>query len=230
MNKYLYILVSVCCFLCACQAPQQAEGQEAEMAPPEINTDLMGDPQGMFPYVFMGENSSVMCEAYTMKFRLTHEKPMMPATNNNVPWLDAERYSEDNGIFLSYIHNSKELSLRSPNYRVEYINKRLPFCSSIDSIYIWLDGVFLDNVTGAKTMDSPGEIKTRSGATAITKAYYIPKHTGNRGEVDQKYTAYAYLDYDDYYYVAFNLSAISEPEFEQLEENFFKLVASFEFL
>lgn len=200
------------------------------MPPPTYNPDRMGDAQGMFPYVFMGENSSVMCEAYTMKFRLSHTRPMMPATNNNIPWLNPEQYSEDNGIFLSYIHNGKELSLRSPNYRIEYINKRLPFCSSIDSIYIWLDGIFLEKVPGAEVLDSPEKLKTRSGKTAISKAYYIPRHASPRGEIEPKYTAYAYLDYNQDYYVAFNFSAISKPEFEELEDNFWELVKSFELM
>jgi hypothetical protein len=215
----------------ACHKPQDTTNEADSTLPaPNIDPDRLGDSQGMFPYVFMGENSSVMCEAYTMKFRLSHAKPMMPATNNNIPWLDPERYSEDNGVFLSYIHSGKELSLRSPNYRIEYINKRLPYCSSIDSIYIWLDGIFLDKVAGAEVLETPGKIKTRSGKTAITKAYRIPRHTSARGEIDPKYTAYAYLDYDKDYYVAFNLSAISKPEFDELEENFWELVKSFELL
>ncbi len=225
----LIFLASASLFF-ACHKPADRANEEARLPPPEINTDLMGDAQGMFPYVFMGENSSVMCEAYSMKFRLTHAKPMMPATNNHIPWINPELYSEDNGVFLSYIHNGKELGLRSPHYRIEYINKRLPYCSSIDSIYIWLDGVFLGKTAGTKVLDTPGKINTGSGKTAITKAYHIPRHTGARGEIDPKYTAYAYLDYDKDYYVAFNFSAISEPEYEELVENFWELVKSFELL
>ena len=111
----------------------------------------------MFPYVYAGEGYSNLFEAYTMKFKLGYEPPLIPMTNINVPWVDPEAYSEQNGLFITYVENGRELSLYNPYIQAQYISKKLPYCSTVDSVYYWLDSNFLAGRGGKVTKEKASE-------------------------------------------------------------------------
>ncbi|RMG73991.1 MAG: hypothetical protein D6722_02985 [Bacteroidetes bacterium] len=176
----------------------------------------------LFPFVYQGPGRSLIFEAYTMRFALTNPTDLAPMRNNQVPWVNPERYNVNNGLFATYVRNGRELKMENPYIQVQYINRSLPYCGTVDSIYMWLDSQFLKNPDAEvlqETMDMPINL----GGKALTKEY----KTGNPAARVVKYLAYAYVPYDDDYIVGFALTTIDRSDFDNTRQPFYQLVKSF---
>ena len=111
MRKFLPLSAIVILFLAACSGQKSSVSDEAAAnsgaLPPEVqrNLDLgrMGDSTS-FPFVYTGEGRSNLFEAYTMRFRLEYESPMVPLTNDQIPWINEENYTPLNGVFVRQLH------------------------------------------------------------------------------------------------------------------------------
>ena len=90
--------------------PQTPSAEEVDRIKSRVAGDLLGDA-GMFPFVYQGEGKSNWFEAYTMRFSLEYEDPLVPMTNAEIPWINPEQYNENNGVFLTYVRNGRPISL-----------------------------------------------------------------------------------------------------------------------
>ncbi|MEM7656765.1 MAG: hypothetical protein AAF399_11595, partial [Bacteroidota bacterium] len=70
--------------------PQTPTPEEAQRIQNRVAGDLLGDA-GMFPFVYQGEGKSNWFEAYTMRFSLAYEDPLVPMTNAEIPWINPEQ-------------------------------------------------------------------------------------------------------------------------------------------
>jgi hypothetical protein len=175
----------------------------------------------MFPFVYQGAGKSNLFEAYTMKFSLSYEDPLLPMTNDLVSWINPENYNENNGIFLTYVRNGREVTLTNPYIQLQYINKNLPYCSTVDSIYIWMDQAQL-KAPDAKVMKEY-TLDTKAGISAICKDYF----SGTPPQRQPKHLSYAYLDYDETYFIGLALTTTTPEDFAQNRPLFVNLVQSF---
>lgn len=182
---------------------------------------LLGDST-MFPFVYQGEGKSVIFEAYTMRFQLTHQDPLVPMVNINVPWIDPSAFNENNGLFINYVQNGKKLSLENPYIQVQYINKNLKSCGTVDSVYMWLDEVLI-NKQGGEVLRPMHSVSTPSRKDALVKEYQTPNMEQRKG----KYLAYAYIDYNDEYIIGFGLTTLAKSDYEITQPLFYELVKSF---
>ncbi|MEO0472052.1 MAG: hypothetical protein AAF206_20660 [Bacteroidota bacterium] len=230
--RKLFFLSLTTMLLAACSgqksaAPEETSGATSEL-PAHVKRNLelgrMGDSTS-FPFVYTGEGRSNLFEAYTMKFRLEYEAPMVPMTNDVLPWIKEENYSELNGVFMTYMRNGREIAVSSPSVRVEYVSKKNPYCSSIDSIYTWLDHNFIERRQG-RVMKNVYSLKTKSGKKAEMKEYSLPDSPQQAG----RYVAYAYIDYDQDYLIGFALTCLDQTDFDINKPLFEGIVKSFAFL
>ncbi|MEL7530326.1 MAG: hypothetical protein AAFN10_03420 [Bacteroidota bacterium] len=190
-----------------------------------IAEGLMGDPN-MFPYVYAGPNYTNWFEAYTMRFQLQYTEQWYPMTNLQTPWLKPDNYNENVGNFITYVRNGRDLSLTNPYTAVQYIRRTMPYTSTMDSIYMWLDDTHLNRKSGAVLTDQQS-IMTASKVEAISKEYTNP---GAEDDLDPgKYIAYAYLPYNDEYFLGFALTCAEKSDFEMNKPLFYQLVASFQY-
>lgn len=199
------------------------EGEEAARIRDNVAKGLLGDST-QFPYVYQGEGRSLIYQAWSMSFSLTAPRGMVARLNPQVPWVDPSAYNENNGIFATYVRNGRELSLNNPYIQVQYIHKQLKNCSTVDSIYLWMDNFALAN-RSARVVERRHSVETQAGQTAVCKAYYT-------GPADQppgpapKYIAYAYVDYNDEYWLGFGLTTMNEDDFKLALPDFYELVKS----
>ncbi|MEL7342329.1 MAG: hypothetical protein AAGM67_17735, partial [Bacteroidota bacterium] len=163
--------------------------EEQEQIRDNVAKGLLGDST-MFPYVYQGEGRSLIYQAYTMSFTLETQMALAAMMNQNVPWVKPEANNEKNGVFATYIRNGRELSLDNPYIQVQYISKGLPYCSTLDSVFLWMDQNFLQNPQ-AEIMQKRTSIQTASGKTAFYKAYTTGSNPNPAYR--QKWIANAYI-------------------------------------
>lgn len=188
-----------------------------------VQKGLIGDST-MFPYVYQGEGRDLIYQAYSLSFTLTTPNAMGAMMNDKVAWVKPEANNITNGIFATYIRNGREISLDNPYIQVQYINKTLPYCSTLDSTFLWLDNAFLKSPT-ASILQKRTDLQTASGIPAFYKVY-----TTGQSEspgVRTKWIANAYIDATDEYMVAFGLTTMDEGDFELTKPLFDELVKSY---
>ncbi len=176
----------------------------------------------LFPYVYQGTGRSHVLEAYKLRFQLTYQTPLVGMTNDQVPWINVDNYSELNGNFITYVRNGRTLSLENPYIQVQYIGKKVPSFSSIDSAYIWVDDLFMNRLEG-EALTERYELETQSGAKAICKDYKYPDRNGRKG----KHLAYAYIDMGDEYLLGIVLTTVIGSDFLPNKPLFQDLVKSY---
>lgn len=234
------ILFTVLCIglLFSCKAPKK-EAATTQTPSLEIATTEESGPtttvqnvggvfgtEDMFPYVYVESINKLRFEAYTMKFSLEHPNVLIPLNNTDTPWIDPDRYTESNGQFVTYIRSGREAKLENPYIMAQYINKNLPYCGTVDSVYMWMDSQFLEEgAKGTVTADFY-ELETASGKKAICKEYRTPRTPSGKAA---KSMGYAYIDYNDTFIIGLNLTALSESDFEVSKSDFQQLVKSFSF-
>ncbi len=239
--RHLIIAIPLLCLLLACnvQKNQTEKGNSASSSdqseeftgprvPYECNLhdyDYRSAGTGvpnMFPYVYRGAGRSRIFEAYTVSFQLTHQPPLVPMTNYEIPWINPENYSEQNGNFITYIRNGYEKSLQNPYIMVQYIRKDVPHASSPDSLLNWVD-TFIDRMDGSQVLENNYELESMSGKIAQCKDYRYPKQKKREG----KSLAYAYFDYNEDYIVGMVLTTVNETDYPLNKPLFEDLVKSF---
>lgn len=177
--------------------------------------------EGMFPYVYRGAGRSRIFEAYSVVFQLTHQPPLIPVTNYEIPWINPDNYNEQNGNFITYIRNGYEKSLQNPYIMVQYIKKDVPHASTPDSLLNWVDS-FMEKQVGGEVLKEKYELKSVSGFKATCKDFKYP----NQGEREGKCLAYAYVDYNKEYIVGMVLTTVHESDFPLNKPLFEELVKS----
>jgi len=248
MTRFLSLLLIGGIFLCACKTPtegqqQQSTANQGSVIPTDEPACFMdqsavitslddlkmgGDTTDLFPFVYQGMGRTNLFEAYSMRFQLCYDEFLVPMTNDMVQWINAEVYNEYNGYFMTYIRQGRDPSLTNPYIHVQYIGKDLPYCGSVDSVYMFFDQKFVDE-GGAKVLMNMQEVKTGSGKIAYCKEYLLPGQTTPRGKSPDKHLAYAYIDYDEDYIIGMALTATIETDFPLNRPSFYKLVKSFNY-
>lgn len=208
------------------QTPAQIETPTENSGPSTTVQNIGGvfGTEDMFPYVYVESMNKLRFEAYTMKFSLEHPKVLIPLNNTDTPWVDPDRYTEFNGQFITYIRSGRETKLENPYIMAQYINKNLPYCGTIDSVYMWMDSQFLEEGAKGEVMADFYELQTASGKKAICKEYRTPKTPDGRAA---KRMGYAYIDFNDTYIIGLNLTTLSESDFGVSKPDFHQLVRSF---
>ncbi|MEM6349021.1 MAG: hypothetical protein AAF927_34360 [Bacteroidota bacterium] len=190
-----------------------------------IQEGLMGDPS-MFPYVYAGPNYTNWFEAYSMRFQLQYTEQWYPMTNLETPWLKPDNYSEKAGNFITYVRNGRDLTLTNPYTAVQYIRRTMPYTSTMDSIFLWLDDTHLNRKAGTVITEQK-TIMTASKVEAVVKEYTNPGVEDI--EKPSKYIAYAYLPYNEEYFLGFAMTCGEKSDFDMNKPLFYDLVASFQY-
>lgn len=198
------------------------ESEQAQIRE-NVARGLLGDST-MFPYVYQGEGRNLIYQAYSMSFTLETQLALAAMMNQNVPWVKPDANNEKNGVFATYIRNGRELSLDNPYIQVQYINKSLPYCSTLDSVFLWMDQNFLKNPQ-AQILQKRTPIRTASGKNAFYKSYTTGSNP-NPG-YRQKWISNGYIDYDEDYFIAFGLTTMNEGDFDLTRPIFDDLIESF---
>lgn len=194
---------------------------DMEQIQSNIAQGLMGDST-MFPFVYQGEGTSNIFEAYTMKFRLSYEQPLIPMINSAVPWVKPDAFNEQNGLFITYIRNGRELSLSNPYIQVQYIHRDQKNCGTADSVYMWLGDLFVTNY-GGQVIKDKYSVQTVAQKPALCMEFQTPDTERLKG----KHMAYAYIEYDKDYLIGLALTTTEKTDFDINLPLFYSLVESF---
>ncbi|MDB4285831.1 hypothetical protein N9933_00855 [bacterium] len=176
-----------------------------------------------FPYIDVIDDSTLEFQAYTVKFKLVHQNPIVPVTSDKLYWIDENNSNEQVGVFATYMMQGREINLRSTQIRVDYFKKSLPGCSTTDSLFDWWQATQLTG-PGAKVMKEQQMIKTAGGQGAEVMELFAVK----QDSLSPKFLAIALLDYHDEYMIGLNLTAVDTFEYVDALPSFYKLLESFE--
>lgn len=242
LRVFLFALLGLSLFATACQstssADQSAQGNTSgDLLPPDqpacsndqsailteyLDSARLGNP-GFFPYVYQGNGRSNLFEAYTMRFQLCYDPLFLPMTNDQIPWIRPDRYSEMNGQFVTYVRTGREVTMTDPYVSVQYISKNLPSCSTADSMFIFWDSYYLKEDNESQVIMPMQTTKTRGNFTAYCKEYETRPKTA---KIAGKHLAYAYVDYNEEYFIALVLTTVAMGDWELNRPLFYKLVRS----
>ncbi|MCB0836692.1 MAG: hypothetical protein KDE26_15510 [Bacteroidetes bacterium] len=212
----------------SCSSSQTGATSESDATQNQADVATVDTLTELFPVVYTGENYSNLFEAYTMKFKLTYEPPLLPMTNPNVPWVNPEAFDENNGSFITYIRNGRELSLSNPYIQVQYINKALECCTTTDLMYQSLDNILVGQKEGKITKEK-FPLQTAAGLTAICQEYRTPDLDTGERKIAGKYMAYGYVEYDQDYIIGFALTTTTKADYDANLPMFYSIVQSLEY-
>jgi hypothetical protein len=206
--------------------PDQPEcsGDQSAVLIDQLDT-LRAQMAGTFPYVYQGNERSNLFEAYSMRFQLCYDELLQPLTNDKVGWLKPDNYSEQNGNFITYLRVGREVSLTSPYISVQYIAKSLPGCSTVDSMFMFWDHHYLKDSSNQVIMPVQ-TLKTAAGRTATCKEYRTQPAFA---KVAAKRIAYAYIDYNQDYFIGLALTTTAPNDWKMNRPLFYKMVRSFNY-
>ena len=175
-------------------------------------------------------------------FTLTHPKDVYPMPKDSAQWGLKMENSDITGTLGWYFAIGKERLLTNPYIQVSYISKKSQGASTIDSLYIWIDGMIL-KTNESKTLRNRFSIPLTNGKMLECKEYAWGKRTmTNKPTVDEKtgqttavpqstieskYVAYIYMDYDEKYWLAYALTCKEKDKFDSYLPSLYYIAKSF---
>ena len=149
-----------------------------------------------------------------------------PMHRDSVSWGHLLPQTEDNGPIGYYFVND-DRTLSAPQIRMEYINKSLPEMGSPDQIFSWLKSVFINPMQGGELKSEGEKVKTMDGQEVEILEIIRPAFQESDSIARSlKLMAWAYIDHDDRY-VALNLTAIDESDYNKGFPMFKDLIRSY---
>jgi hypothetical protein len=159
-------------------------------------------------------------------FSLAEIEGLRATHKDSVPWAMYMEETEDNGQLGYYFYPGYSRDLSSPNIRVEYMSKALKGCSSVDSLFIWLKGMYIGTERNGKVAGE-STVGTLDGQEIRVLEIEIPKFQVDDSTIySEKHMAWAYADHKDRF-VGFSYSAVSKDDYNQGLPMFMDLVRSY---
>lgn len=158
-------------------------------------------------------------------FSLGQVEGLRPTHRDSVPWASYLAENDSNGQVAYYFFPGYAVELGSPQIRIEYMHKGLKGCGSVDSLFSWLKGLFIEPRAGKVRSEAP--IGTLDGQEIMvleieTPPYISPDST----QYAPKWMAWAYADHGDRF-VGFSFTATDADGYKQGIEPFKDLVRSY---
>lgn len=159
-------------------------------------------------------------------FSLAEIEGLKQVNKDSVPWASYMQESEDNGQMGYYFFPGFSRDLSSPQIRVEYMAKSLKGCSTEDSLFGWLKGLYLGpERKGVLASEAP--VGTLDGDPVTILEITIPKYVVNdSSEYSPKWMAWAYAENGDRF-VGFSYTTVSADDYKQGLPLFKDLVRSY---
>jgi hypothetical protein len=161
-----------------------------------------------------------------VEFSLGQIDGMRQVHKDSVPWAQYLQESEDNGQLGYYFFPGYARELAAPQVRLEYMSKSLKGCSTVDSLFIWLKGLYVTPERKGKVANE--EVLGSLGGDEI-KVLEIetPKFVVDDSvSYSEKYMAWAYADLGPQF-VGFSYSAITKDDYNQGLPLFKDLIRSY---
>ena len=160
-----------------------------------------------------------------VRFSLREIEGLSSYPADSVPWVNANMNNADGGVIAYYFVDGMDASLRNPNIRLEYFSKKLPNCSTPDSV-IW--GI-KQQMKGrdAIVLEENKKIKTYSGKKAFTLEIDAPPFQVDSLLYERRSLYWAYVDQGEYY-LGMHLAAVERGKYDQVKPMFKELVKTYD--
>lgn len=133
---------------------------------------------------------------------------------DSVGWASYMPQTEDNGPIVYYFVRGYDQQLASPQIRIEYINKALPDCGTVDELFSWLKGVFVTE-RQASIINEGQTLATAGGEIVRLLEIRQPTSAVNDSLTrSEKSMAFAYLDQGERF-VAVNFTAVEDEDYNR---------------
>ncbi|MFN8396523.1 MAG: hypothetical protein U0176_18000 [Bacteroidia bacterium] len=159
-------------------------------------------------------------------FSLAEIEGIRRVEKDSVPWASYVQETDDNGQLGYYFFPGYDRDLSAPQVRLEYMARSLKGCSTVDSLFTWLKGLFVnDQRHGVVKSEAP--VGTLDGQEIKILEIETPKFTMNDTVTyAEKFMAWAYAEHGDRF-VGFNYTAVNKDDYNQGLPLFKDLVRSY---
>ena len=194
-----------------------------EAEKPPVITGIADNPN-RFPLLKAHNDSTTEFHAYDVRFFLTHQYPLVPITDDNIPWINENNSNELMGMFVHYILEGRELNMGEPNIRVDYMKKSNRGYTSIDSAFYSIQHYFMADSVASRILQARHPVPTAYGGLPMEVIEIFGVRGGN---LSSKFVAQAFFDYDANYVVSIRLEAVEENKYLDALPGFYHLVENF---
>lgn len=213
MKKIVYILALAALVFQACKTPAQKEGKI-----PDRSVDaatLARLPRSTF-------------DRGGVKFSLANLDGLFRVPKDSVGWSVQLPESNDNGQIVYYFLQGETIEMGSPHVRIEYISRALPGCSTSDSLFNWLENMYINPERQGKLMYNGDNVETLDNQTVRVLEIFIPQYTRveDSSLLSGKYMAWAYVEHQDRF-VAMNLTTTEKAKYSASLPMFKDLIRSY---
>lgn len=163
-----------------------------------------------------------------VKFSLANLDGLYRVPKDSVPWSVQLQETGDNGQIVYYFMQGSEIEMGSPHVRVEYISRKLPGCSTADSLFDWLKSMYVNPERNGKILDNGGNLTTADNQEVKLLEIFIPQFTRveDSALLAGKYMSWAYVPQNDRF-VAMNLTTTEKTKYEMTLPMFKDLIRSY---
>lgn len=146
---------------------------------------------------------------------------------DSVPWSNYLNETDGNGPIAFYFPYGLPMDLGAPQVRFEYMHKKLPGCSSVDSLFIWLRSIFINSDQLGQEINQGEYVMTGDGQKVdlLTIRKPTQKHLDSI-LTSSKTMAWAYIDHGERF-VGATFSAVDSALFESYLPAFKDLIRSY---
>lgn len=139
---------------------------------------------------------------------------LKPMSRDSVPWASIMQESEDNGQIIYFFYPGYEISLGSPQIRIEYMSRSLKGCSHPDSVLNWLKGLYI-NPDQNGSIIGENQVQTLDGK-AVTLLEILRPETRYEDSLlyVEKRMAWAYAELPNHL-IGFSYTALGADDYNQ---------------
>lgn len=213
MKKIVYILLSAAFVLQACKTPTNSEAKIPDRSVDEVTLGKL--PRATF-------------DRGQVHFSLANLDGLYRVPKDSIPWSYQLQETPDNGQIVYYFLQGTPIEMGSPHIRVEYISRNLPGCSTADSLFDWLKGMYVEGERKGKMLDNGKTVTTADNQSVDVLEIFIPQFTRveDSATLAGKYMAWAYVPHNERF-VAVNLTTTEKTKYEICLPLFKDLIRSY---
>lgn len=139
-------------------------------------------------------------DEYYVKFSVRQLDQWQSVPRDSLPWAAGIKQSPQTGnVAHFFFADEPRYSLEAAHVRVDWVYARQPNCSTVDSLYMWLENMFVKS-RGGKIAVPRHKIGTYSGKEAWVEGIYSPQYEASDTTTKaEKWMAFAYIQDRDYW-------------------------------
>lgn len=166
---------------------------------------------------------------FYVKYSLRQIDGLYPIPLDSLPWAESVNNLPQNGQMCYFFLDPTDIALSSAHIRGEYLASSLPWCSTRDSLFLWLKGIYINPERNGTLLFENEIVPTATpNLEAGLMAISVPSVQKNDSTLSNaRWMTWAYIPAKGYW-AGFVFTAFDQVRFEEGLERFRELLGTFE--